>query len=83
MRHSRLFGRRGPCRDNGEIAIDLHGIGIDDDAAERFGERERERRLPARGRAGDEDGGRGGHGIELDRGRRRNQHGSPVQCLGV
>ena len=35
VRHSRFFRRRRPRRDHAEIAIDLHGIGIDDHAVVR------------------------------------------------
>ena len=56
MRRARLlFGRR-PRGDDAQIAIDLHRVGIDHDAAEFFGEPQRQRRFSAGGRAGDEDG---------------------------
>src|SRR5688572_27868104 len=44
-----LFGCR-TCRDDAQIAIDLHGVGIDDGAIEPLGKRQRQRRLAARGR---------------------------------
>ena len=50
MRHARLLRRRRPRGDDAQIAIDLHGIGIDDDAAELLRQRERQRRLAAGGR---------------------------------
>src|SRR6478752_2092841 len=33
VRRARLFLHRRPSRDDAQIAIDLHGIGVDDDAA--------------------------------------------------
>jgi len=51
--HLRL---RRACGEDGKLAIDLHGIGIDDDAAEALGEVEGGRGFAARGRPGDEDG---------------------------
>ncbi len=47
------LGCAGTRGDDREIAIDLHGIGVDDDAAETFGDGERQRRLAARGRSCD------------------------------
>ena len=55
VRRAALFVRRRPRGDDAQIAIDLHGIGIDDHAAELFGERQRQRRLAARRRACNED----------------------------
>jgi len=48
---------KGPRGNDSQVAIDLHGIGIDDAAAKRFGEPERQRRLAAGSRPGDQDGG--------------------------
>src|SRR5207248_4823513 len=53
MRHARFLRRRRARRENAQVAIDLHGIGIDDRAAERLGQGKRQRRLAARGRACD------------------------------
>src|SRR5215470_11599623 len=53
MRHPRFLRRRRARREDAQIAIDLHGIGIDDRAAERLGQHERQRRLAARGRSCD------------------------------
>jgi len=44
------------CRDDAQVAIDLHGIGVDDDAAMRLREPKRQRRLAARGWPRKEDG---------------------------
>src|SRR5712675_31708 len=55
MRHARLLGRAGARRDDREVAIDLHRIRVDDRAADPLGEPQRQRRLAARGRPGDED----------------------------
>ena len=43
-------------RDDGQIRIDLHGIGIDHDAIETLGDLDSQRRLAAGGRTCDEDG---------------------------
>ncbi len=56
VRHERLLLRRRPCGDDAEIAIDLHGIGVDHDAAGFLGKLERERRLAAGGRPCDKHG---------------------------
>src|SRR5216684_704725 len=56
MGHARLLHRRRARGDDAQIAIDLHGIGIDDGAAELLRQRERQRRLAARGRSRNEDG---------------------------
>ena len=50
VRHPRLLCRRRPRRDDAQVAIDLHGIGIDDDAAGFLRQRQRQRRLAAGGR---------------------------------
>ena len=54
VRRLPLFGLAGARREHPEIAIDLHQVGVDDDAAEPLGERERDGRLAARRRACDE-----------------------------
>jgi phosphoserine phosphatase len=53
VRDARLLYGGWPGREKPEIAVDLHRIRIDDDAAEPFGKRKRERRLAARGRSCD------------------------------
>jgi hypothetical protein len=50
-----LFGRCRLRRQDRESVIGLHGIGIDHRAAMPLGERERQRRLAAGRRAGDDD----------------------------
>src|SRR5580704_6051156 len=50
MRHARFFLWRRPRSDDAQMRIDLHGIGIDDAAAEFLGQRKRQRRLAAGGR---------------------------------
>jgi len=50
MGDARLLRRRRTRRDDAQIAVDLHGIGIDDAAAKLLGQRQRQRRLAARGR---------------------------------
>ena len=67
MRHTRFFRRRRPRGDDTQIAVHLHGIGIDDRAAELFGKLERQRRLAAGGRPGNQDGGWFLHGLEAAR----------------
>jgi hypothetical protein len=63
MGHARLFLDRGTGRDDAQVAIDLHGIRIDDDAAGPwcFGNRQCVLRLAAGGRACDENGITEGH----------------------
>jgi hypothetical protein len=56
MRGSRLVRDGRPRRDDAEIAIDLHGIGVDDNAAKPFGYSQRQRRFAAGGRACNQDG---------------------------
>src|SRR5215472_10453930 len=56
VRHERLFLRRRPRRQHMEIAIDLHGIGVDHGAAVLLRKIERERRLAAGGRPCDKHG---------------------------
>ena len=56
MRHARFLLRRRPRGDDAQIAVDLHGIGIDDDAAGSFSKRQRQRRLAAGGRPCDKQG---------------------------
>ena len=48
-----LFDGR-PRRQDSKVAVDLHRVGVDDRRAEWLGESERDRRLAARRRAGDE-----------------------------
>src|SRR5712671_3462232 len=55
VRHPPLGGLVGPCRQYAEIAIALQAVGIDDDAAQNNRQFERERRLPARRRTGDDE----------------------------
>src|SRR6185437_10586040 len=50
VRNARLVPRRRPRGNDAQIAIDLHRVGIDDDAAGSLGKLERQRRLAARGR---------------------------------
>ena len=47
VRNARLVVRRRPRGNDAQIAINLHGIRIDDDAAASFGQCQRERRLAA------------------------------------
>ena len=65
MRHARFLLRRRPRGDDAQVAIDLHGIGVDDDAAALFGELKRQRRLAARGRTGNEDDRGFAHGVDV------------------
>src|SRR5205823_3636599 len=53
MRGARLLVCARPRGQDPQIAIDLHGIRVDDDAVELLRERRREARLAARGRACD------------------------------
>jgi phosphoserine phosphatase len=66
VRHTRfLFGRR-PGGEDAKLAIKLHGVGIDDRAAEPFGEDCGKRRFARCGGAGDDDGSAGiGVGVGL------------------
>ncbi len=50
VRHPRLLFQCRPRREHAQVAIDLHGIGIDDDAAGFLRQFERQRRLAAGGR---------------------------------
>src|SRR6267154_112436 len=50
VRHDSLLFRRRPRGDDAQIAIHLHGIGVDDDAAGCLCELKRQRRLAAGGR---------------------------------
>ena len=61
VRHARLLLRRRPRRDDAQVAIDLHRVGIDDRAADLPRQRERQRRLAARGRPCDKHRLSGGH----------------------
>ena len=56
-----LVLRRRPRGQHAQFAVNLHGVGVDDRAAEPLGQFQGERRLPAGGGAGD-DQGEGGHG---------------------
>ena len=51
--------------DDAQIAVDLHGIGIDDDTAAGERELQRQRRLPAGGRACDKHGLANGPSADL------------------
>ena len=61
MRDPGLVLRRWTRRQHTQFAINLHRVGVDDRAAQPFGDFQRQRRFPAGGRAGD-DQGEGGHG---------------------
>ena len=69
VRRARLLLQRRPRRDDAEIAIDLHGIGVDDDAAGLLRQFERQRRLAAGGRPCDK------HGLA--------QHPSEFACMSL
>jgi hypothetical protein len=71
MRHARLLFGAGARGDDPQVPVDLHGIRIDDHAAELSGERQRKRGLAAGSRPCDQDGVGSVHGLELD-------HGSPL-----
>jgi phosphoserine phosphatase len=45
----------GPRRQDAQIPIQLNAVGVDDDAVERLGQRQRQRRFAARRRPGDDD----------------------------
>ena len=49
-----LVGGRGPVRDDAQLGVDLHGVGVDDDAAELARQFQGKRRLAARRRAADQ-----------------------------
>jgi hypothetical protein len=51
MGHPGFIGWARPRRQNAQFPIDLHGIGVDHDAAEPLGEYQRKRRLAAAGGA--------------------------------
>ena len=55
--NTRHLGNFGTGGDDRQIAIDLHGIGVDHDAADAFGNGERQCRLAARGRPCDKHRG--------------------------
>ena len=55
VRHPRLFLGGRTRRDDAQVAVDLHGIGVNDDTAQLFGQRQRQRRFAARRRTGNED----------------------------
>ena len=65
VRRSFLLGRCRPGGDDAQVAIHLHGIGIDDRAAVLLRERERQRRLAACGRSGNEDDARFTHVVDV------------------
>ena len=65
VRHALFLGRARPRRDNAQVAIDLHRIGVDDHAAELFGKPERQRRFAARRRPGNEDDVSFAHGVDV------------------
>ena len=54
VRHHRLLSRARPRREDAQIGIDLHGIGVDDGSAGAACDLDRERGLAARGRTCDE-----------------------------
>ena len=54
MRRARQILGPGARRQYVQLTVNLHGIGIDDRAAERFGHIDRERGFPARGGTGDD-----------------------------
>ena len=56
MRHARFLRLGGTRGQHPHLAIELHGIGIHDFAAEPFGQRKRQRRLAAGGRPCNKDG---------------------------
>ncbi len=55
MRDARLFLRAWPGGQQAQVGIELQGVGIDDLAAQPFGQAERQGRLAAGGGAGDQD----------------------------
>src|SRR3954470_22952124 len=59
MRCPRQRRRIGTRRQNGELAIELHRVGIDDDGTRLLGNLERELGLAARRRPGEEEDGHG------------------------
>src|SRR4051794_32014706 len=61
VRHARLFGHGRPCRDDVQVAINLHRVGVDDDAGKPLGQRQCQRRLAAGGRPCDKHRLSGGH----------------------
>jgi hypothetical protein len=65
MRHAPLLLDARPRRDDAQVAIDLHRIGVDDDAAEFFRQRHRQRRFATGGWAGDEDALGVAHGLDV------------------
>ena len=68
VRNARLVVRRRPRGNDAQVAIDLHGIRIDDDAAAFFGQRQRQRRLAAGRRPCDKHRpARIGRGLRLSR----------------
>ena len=54
VRRARLLGGGWPVRDDAKLGINLHGIGVDDDAAQLARQLQRKRRLAARRRPADQ-----------------------------
>ena len=61
VRHARFLLRRRAGGEDAQLAIHLHGVGVDDGAAQALGQRQGERGLAAGGRAGNQHGMRMGH----------------------
>ncbi len=57
VRHPCELSRAWPRGQHRQIAIDLHAVGVDHGAAEFLGHGDRQPRLSARGRAGNQEGG--------------------------
>ena len=57
VRHPRELSRTWPRGQHRQIAIDLHAVSVDHAALEFFGRGNRQPRLSARGRAGDQEDG--------------------------
>ncbi len=59
--------RTGAVGEDGELMVELHRLGVDDDAVEIFGQRQCKGGFPARRRPGDHDDGNGhrGAGVPL------------------
>jgi hypothetical protein len=55
MRHRGAVGSRGLCRQDRQLAVDLHAVGVDHGAAELAGERQCQGRLPAGRRSAEHD----------------------------
>jgi uncharacterized protein (DUF433 family) len=63
VRHARLVDGRRPRGDERQVAIDLHRIGVDHDAAELLRQGQRQRRLAAGGGACNQSDVRLRHGV--------------------